>query len=339
MTQPSGLFQRPLKLVAAGLLVIAPLLRAQTTADAALDRNLNVRFANGIAAVAEDRIITVDDIRREISPLVPELQRTSANEQQFDMRLEALQDDVIQQLIDRVLIVKDFYSDEKRQIPPSFVDNAVDENIINEFEGDRSKFLSYLRERGITTSEYRREVEEDIIYSYMRGQKRKSATIVSPVQVQAYYDENKDDFFQEDAVHMRMIHFQRNGASDAALLQRCARVRARLDIGHSFEDVAKDMSDDARAARGGDWGWQNRSDLKADFSEPLFALKAGETTEPIILPEGAYILHADDRRYAGIQPINEVREQIEGVLIQRMARNAQEEWLERLRRTHFFRLY
>lgn len=321
-----------------GVLALGSSLFAQSAS--APDDNLNLRFTNGIAAVAEGKIITVDDIRREIAPMIPELQRSSRNEQEFNQRLEALQDDTIQNLVDRVLIVKDFYSDEKRRIPASYVDNAVDESIINEFEGDRSKFLAYLRSRGLTLRDHRQEVEEDIIYQYMRGQKRKSATIVSPVQVHTFYEENKENFFQEDSVQLRLIQFTRkDGRTDRDLLNLAAQVQARLDVGHKFEDIAKEMSEDARRSRGGDWGWLNRSGLKPEFSDPLFKMEPGKATDPILLPEGCYILFAQDRKYAGIMPIDEVREQIERILIQRESREAQERWLERLRRNSFVKLY
>src|SRR5262245_23853513 len=68
--------------------------------------NLNLRYANGIVAIAEDKVITVDDVRREIGPLIGEVQKKVRNEQEFNEQLEALQNDVIQNLIDRVLIVK-----------------------------------------------------------------------------------------------------------------------------------------------------------------------------------------------------------------------------------------
>ena len=305
-----------------------------------VDENLNLRFANGIAAIAESKVITVDDIRREIAPLIPQLQRESRNEQEFNQRIEALQDDIIQNLIDRVLIVKEFYSDEKRRIPASFVDNAVAENIITQFDGDRSKFLSYLRSRGLTQRDYRREVEEDIIYSYMRGQQRKSQSVVSPVQVETFYNENKERFFQEDGVNLRLIQFTRQeGTTDNELRQKANAVRARLAAGEKFDAIARDVSEDSRRARGGEWGWQKKSDLKPEFSEPLFALGAGEATGAIVLPEGAFVLFAEDRRYAGIQPINEVRDDIERILIQQMARSAQERWLERLRRNGYVKLF
>lgn len=324
-----------------GLLALGTFAHAQDQSDEELDRQLNLRFANGIAAIAEGKVITVDDIRREIAPLVPQLQREARNEQEFNQKLEALQDDVIQQLVDRVLIVKDFYSDEKRRIPESFVDNAVAENLITQFEGDRSKFLAYLRSRGLTRLDYRREVEEDIIYQYMRGQMRRSANVVSPVRVETYYNENKDRFYQEDAVHLRLIQLtSKEGETPEQLMQEANQVKARLAAGETFEDIARDLSDDSRRARGGDWGWQKRSDLKPEFSEPLFALEEGQATDPIKMgDQGIFILFADDRRYAGIQPLEEVREQIEGILNQQMTRQAQERWLERLRRNGYVKLY
>ena len=320
-----------------GVLALAAPLGAQTRPA---EDNLDLRFANGIAAIAESKVITVEDIRREIAPLVQQLQREARNEQEFNQKLEALQEDVIQNLIDRVLIVKEFYSDEKRRIPASFVDNAVSENIITRFDGDRSKFLAYLRSRGLTQREYRREVEEDIIYSYMRGQQRRSQSVVSPVKVETFYSENKERFFQEDGVHLRLIQFSRkDGITDDGLRQKAAAVQARLSAGESFEKIAQDVSDDSRRARGGDWGWQKKSDLKPEFSDPLFELKAGEATDAIILPEGAYVLFAEERRYAGIQPIDEVRDDIERILIQQMTRQSQERWLERLRRNGYVKLF
>lgn len=296
---------------------------------------LDLRFANGIAAIVEGKVITVEDIRREISPLVPQVQRESRNEQEFNQKLEALQDDIIQNLIDRELIVKEFRKDEKKKIPESYVDNQIAETQIEQFEGDRSKFLAFLRSRGKTLREYRKEVEEDIIYGYMRQQQRKSQSTVSPVKIEAFYNENKERFFQEDEVHLRLIQFTRGTLTDAELKAKADATYERLKAGEKFEDIAREVSQDSRKIKGGDWGPQKKSDLKSEFSEPLFALKKGEFTEPILTPEGAFLLYAEDRKYAGIQPIDQVRAQIESILVSQSARQSQERWLERLRRNGY----
>lgn len=298
--------------------------------------NLNLRYANGIAAIVEDRIITVDDIRREIGPLVPEIQRQARSEKEFNEKLEALQEDVIQNLIDRVLIVKEFYKDEKRQVPASYIDNEVAETIITQFDGDRSKYLAYLRERGISQRDYRKEREEDMIYGYMQSQQRKSASTVSPVKIEAFYNEHKEQFNQEDSVKLRLIQVSRNaGDTDETLRSRSQIIISELNAGSDFGDVARKYSQDSRKGKGGDWGWQRRSDLRKEFSDVIFALEKGKFSDPVIMPEGAFILFAEDRKYAGILPIDEVRPEIERMLIQQGSRQATERWLEKLRRNAY----
>jgi len=318
---------------AAGLSV--PMWGQSAAPEAAPVDNLDLRFANGIAAIVEGKVITVDDIRRDIAPMVASIRNESRNEQEFNQKLEAAQDEIIQQIIDRELIVKEFRKDEKKRIPGSYVDNEVAEMQITQFDGDRSKFLAHLRSRGMTLREYRREIEENIIYGYMRQQQRKSQSTVSPVKIEAFYNENKDRFFQEDEAQLRLIQFTRAGQSDAELKARALEVYERLKAGEKFEDLAREVSQDSRKTKGGDWGWQKKSDLKAEFSDPLFALKKGEFTEPILTPEGAFLLYVEDRKYAGIQPIDQVREQIERILITQSSRQAQERWLERLRRNGY----
>jgi len=306
---------------------------AQTSAP---QDNLNLRYANGIAAIAEDHIITVDDIRREVSPLIPEIQRQSRSEKEFNEKVESLQEDVIQNLIDRVLIVKDFYKDEKRHVPDSYIDNQIAETIINQFDGDRSKYLAYLRSRGISQKDYRKEQEEDMIYGYMKQQQAKSASTVSPVKIEAYYKENKDRFYQEDSVHLRLIQIARGpDDTDDTLRTRANDVIAQLNAGTDFGDLARKYSQDSRKGKGGDWGWQRRSDLRKEFSDVIFTLEKGQHSDALVMPEGAFVLFAEDRKHAGSQSLDEVRPEIERALVQQGSRQATERWLEKLRRNAY----
>jgi peptidyl-prolyl cis-trans isomerase SurA len=322
-------FRAPfLSLLAASMAGIA---QAQAPAD-----NLNLRYANGIVAIAEDKVITVDDVRREIGPLVSEIQRQSRSEQEFNEKLEALQNDVIQNLIDRVLIVKEFYKDEKRRVPASYIDNQLSETIITQFENDRSKFLAYLRTRGISQKEYRRELEEDMIYNYMRQQQAKSGSTVSPVRIEDFYNENKERFNQEDQVQLRLIQIARTPEdTDDTLRAKAQAVVTELESGADFGDLARKYSQDSRKSRGGDWGWQRRSDLRKEFSDVIFTLNKGQHSEPLITPEGAFLFLAEDRKHAGTLPIDEVRPDIERALVQQGSRRATERWLEKLRRNAY----
>ena len=103
------------------LVATATLARAQSAPGG----DLNQRFANGIVAVAEDKIITVADVNREVYPLIPQIQREAKSDAELNQKIEQLQDSVIQDLIDRVLIIKEFRKkkdgDNERRIPDSYM--------------------------------------------------------------------------------------------------------------------------------------------------------------------------------------------------------------------------
>jgi peptidyl-prolyl cis-trans isomerase SurA len=302
--------------------------------------NLNLRYADGIVAIVEEKVITVDDVRHEIQPLVAQLQKEARNEQEFNQRLEQLQDSVIQQLIDKVLIIKAFRKhkegEDEKQIPASFIDNRIAGMLSDQFDNDRSKFLAYLRSRGMTMREYRKDIEEDIIYHYMRQQQEKSVSIVSPVKIDQFYKENKDQFYQEDSIHLRLIQLNKTDTESAeGLRARAQAIITRFNAGEKFEDLAKELSEDTKRSKGGDWGWMKRTDLKPEFADPIFVLKKNNVTDAIMTPDGCFVLFVEDRKYAGIQPLDQVREQIEHILMTQTTQTDTEHWLERLRRTGY----
>ena len=302
--------------------------------------NLNLRYADGIVAIVEEKVITVDDVRHEIQPLVAQLQKEARNEQEFNQRLEQLQDSVIQQLIDKVLIIKAFRKhkegEDEKQIPASFIDNRIAGMLSDQFDNDRSKFLAYLRSRGMTMREYRKDIEEDIIYHYMRQQQEKSVSIVSPVKIEQFYKENKDQFYQEDSIHLRLIQLNKTDTeSTEGLRARAQAIITRFNAGEKFEDLAKELSEDTKRSKGGDWGWMKRTDLKPEFADPIFVLKKNNVTDAIMTPDGCFVLFVEDRKYAGIQPLDQVREQIEHILMTQTTQTDTEHWLERLRRTGY----
>lgn len=297
------------------------------------------QVANGIAAIVEDRIITLDEVHREISLLIPQLQRDARNEAEFQQQLRALWDEVVHSLVDRVLIVKHFKS-QGYSIPRSYLEGELKELIRQDFDGDRSAFLRYLSNQGISVRDFRKDLEERIIVQYMRGQMRRSESIVSPERMERFYEEKKHTFYQDEAVHLRIIQLTSlTNESEDILLQTAETIERRLAEGESFAELARRYSQDRRRRDGGSWGWIKTDELREDWMEIIQKLEPGQASGPIHGREGIFILYIEDRREAGIQPIHEVRDQIETILASQMAREAQARWLERLRRNAYVRFY
>jgi peptidyl-prolyl cis-trans isomerase SurA len=326
------------------LLILLPLISVFSSLSAQTEKTesapIGARFANGIVAIVEERIITVGDVQRAVQPLLPQIRSESRSEAEFRQKLEEIEDTLIQDLADEVLIIKDFYSEENRRIPPYFVDNAINERLIKEFDNDRGKFHTYLRAIGKNAREYRNIVEEEMIVGWMRQEMRKSESIVSPVKIEAFYEANKDRFYQGDGVHLRLIQLAKVAdESDSVLMQTANNIIKQLEEGADFAKLAEQHSQNSTRKKGGDMGWQDRSDLQEQLAESAFQLEAGEFSQPIKVGEDIFILLVEEKRSAGIRPISTVRPQIERHLLSQMAKKAEESWLQRLRRNAYIRYF
>ena len=76
-----------------------------------------------------------------------------------------------------------------------------------------------------------------------------------------------------------------------------------------------------------------------EFSDVALQSQEGRGHQPIITQDGCFLLYVEDRKYAGIQPLDEVRDEIERILAQQMTRQSQEHWLERLRRNGYVKMF
>ncbi len=301
---------------------------------------LKARYANGIAAIAEERIFTAEDVRRQIMPYIDQIQVDSQGDPvKFAQLLDEAEDQIIQTMTDNVLIVKQFYED-KGQIPSSYVRNEVNERIISQFDDDRSKFLAYLQEIGKTPEEYDQEIREEMIVGFMRQKMTKSESFVSPVRVEEFYNQNKEQFFEPEAVHLRLIILAKLTDEDLGLLEQTAdEIVKQLDNGIDFAELAKKHSQDSKKDKGGDWGWVLRKELIPKLGDIAFKLGVGEHSPPVKLNNKIFILFAEDRRDDGYVPLTEVRDSIASMLVSQMAEEAQNRQLTRLRRDGYVRRF
>ena len=296
-------------------------------------------FLQGIACEVEDQIITFEDLRREMAPLIPRIRESTRTRKDFNDKMENLYREVLQNLVDRVLIVAEFNKKEFN-IPQSYVENEFDRMLKEDFDGDRAKMHEYLSSQGKNIREFRRDLRERIIVSVMRGEKRRSLSQVSPERIARFYDEHKLEFYEDESVKLRIIMLKPMADENTDLMrQHIDKVMAELDSGRPFAQVATEFSQDSRKDRGGDWGWIKRPDLKDELSAVAFNLKKGEHSQPIYVDRQIFILYAEDFQDEGIQPLSEVRGRIEEILGNQLIKQTQRQWLERLRKNGYVRYY
>lgn len=296
-------------------------------------------LGNGIAAIVEGEIITIQQLRKELEPILPRLQVEAKNEKDFAQRVDTLTYEILQTMIDRILIVN-AGKEKGILIPDSYIDKEYDKALEQDFGGNRAQFLEYLKMQGLTPREYRKIIYDRVVINIMRQENRKSESEVSPERIEAFYIANKARFYQSEAIHLRQIILTPSqGAGSTELQARVSEIMEKLQQGARFSDLAREYGQDAVSRRGGDWGWIERKDIRAELSEVAFSLEAGQYSQPIQLTNAVFILYAEAVRKEMIQPIAQARDRIERQLSDQIARENQEKWLQSLRDRAFVRYF
>ncbi len=122
----------------------------------------------------------------------------------------------------------------------------------------------------------------------------------------------------------------KEGASDADLRARIARIRERIASGEDFAELARVNSEDGTAARGGDLGWIGPGDTVPEFERAMNSLKEGELSQPIQTPFGWHIVQVQERRN---EEMSEDRRKLAArqTVRARKADEAYQDWLRQAR--------
>ncbi len=124
-----------------------------------------------------------------------------------------------------------------------------------------------------------------------------------PYEEQQKYYRDHGDQFQQAKVRVIKVSFSSGQVksdikvrTEAEAKARIEEIRKQLTAGEDFGKLAKETSDDKESAvKGGEWGIIKRSSgLPDDVLKAIFALKAGELSQPIKQPNGFYLLKVDE---------------------------------------------
>lgn len=174
---------------------------------------------------------------------------------------------------------------------------------------------------------------------------------VTEEEISAWYEDRPERFRTEESADFRYIEINReNAAADIELSdgeleeyyasvaelyrrpeERRARhilitaeedeeaaetlatsLKARVDAGEPFRDLARQYSKDTGSAgEGGDLGWVTRGQLAEPVEEAIFAMGEGEVRGPVESEFGFHVIRLDEIREAQTPPLEEVRAEVE----------------------------
>ena len=122
----------------------------------------------------------------------------------------------------------------------------------------------------------------------------------------------------------------------AAALEKSRGIIARLDAGDSFEELAKELSDDpGSAASGGDLGFFGRGVMDPEFESAVFGLQQGARSQPVRSAFGYHVIELVDIKPEVAIPLDDVRDELTDQLLAEERSNLFYEQSETLSSTAF----
>lgn len=174
-----------------------------------------------------------------------------------------------------------------------------------------------------------------IAESYLETVAKASEDYPTAAELQAVYDARKAQLVIPKQVQLAQIYIAASKADRDAAMKGKAKIDAidqkLRQASADFAAVARAESDEKETgARGGEVGWLREESLQPEIRQQVNGLKKGESSKPVQLEDGWYIVKALDVKEARTATLEEVREQLKQAMRVERARQNREAYLAKL---------
>ncbi|MDR2603116.1 MAG: peptidyl-prolyl cis-trans isomerase [Puniceicoccales bacterium] len=292
-------------------------------------------YANDIAAIVNNEIVTMTRLMREVAYFIPEIQKISKSQTDFQKKIREYQEFVLNAYIERILIVGDFKS-KGGQISDHYENKEYEAYIHDRFNDDRTAFAQYLRANGQSVREFKKDIRESAIVGYVLAEVQKSKSEVSPTKIKEYYNEHIQNFIVDRQIFVKKISFSRKNYTDEQLQAKLSNLKYAIESGDKVHTIIKTFSDSPKSC---DIGWVCVDDMIPEFADALRRLGIGEYTVPIFLDNMVYVLFVADEKPAKKFTLDEESSDIENILGAKYQKEAKEHYIKKLKEKAYIKIF
>jgi peptidyl-prolyl cis-trans isomerase SurA len=295
------------------------------------------QLVDRVIAVVNDEVITQSEFDIVFRPIYEQIKSAYQGEdlqrQVHDVRLKLLN-----QLIEDRLVYQ-----EAKEAGIEILDSEIREEV-EKFKKQFPDEDTYQREIdriGLSQEDLEQQFRERLSISRLHQYVIRSKVIVSPTEVQQYFEEHKDTFVQKDEIDAWSITIQKSddavlkGIKDEDAFARAESIREQLSQGADFEELAKAHSEDAGAANGGHVGFVQEGNFLAGIDEVIFSLPENSYSEVLETERGYHVFKVGERKAGKVLSFEEAREKIRDFLFMGKAHKRFTGWMEELKQKSY----
>ena len=290
---------------------------------------------NGIAAKVNGRVITKNQVSFMLAPVYAQLvTQFPRRGPQFEAKFKEAKAGIVQELIDRQIILDEF-KQLGAFIKPNLIDDEIKRQMRELFNGDEVKFREELKRSRLTMEGYRAMTKEKMVVQAMRAKQFADAPPPLPNEIQNEYNEIKPTLrdMSKDVISFQKIFIpasdpQNPLATPEAQLEIAEGLAKQLADGKDFAELAKAKSQDAYAEQGGLQENVPRMDLSPEFAAILFEAQVGKIVGPLLDRQGFTIVKPIKIVLGPSPPLNDkIREMMEERVRRKKTSEQYERWI------------
>lgn len=280
-----------------------------------------------VYATVGDEKITKADMDEEMKATIDQLKQQYgddyANNEKIKDQLKQMKVQYLNAMVNEKLMLKNAESvgvtptdDELNE----YADKQIEQ--LKQAYPDDAQLQQVLEANGFTEDSYKDYAKKQ--YKLQKVQEAITADVeVTDDDAKAYYDENKDSQYTvgagANAAHILIAEKGSDGNIDFdASLAKANEVKAKLDAGADFAQLASEYGTDGTKDKGGDLGFvaYNQANYDQDFLAGFKQLSEGQISDPIKSQFGYHIIKATGIKDEVVTPFDDVKEQIKSQLSQ-----------------------
>lgn len=285
-----------------------------------------------IAIVVNNEMITQSDIDRLLGPVYSRY-RTIYQGDELIKKLEEARQKIMEDMIEEKLIL----SEAKRlkvEVDERDIDARVEE--MKERVGSKEGFEKALLEQRIAIKDLRARYREQLMVRRLIDQKIGSKVVITPVEINDYYNSHIREFVMPEEVKLRNILIKEKPEFSAQKAHSLAEnIVKRLQNKDDFANLARTYSDGPNAQDGGLMGYVKKGDLLPEIEDVVFNLKEGENSDVMQSPLGYHIFKVEEKRPSQMLALSEVRHEVEQLIFRDKVKEKISEWVKDLKKNAY----
>ncbi len=153
-------------------------------------------------------------------------------------------------------------------------------------------FEENLKKEGMTLSDYRKMMKEQIIIGRTVNSIVRGKILISDAEINSYITSHPEIACDEEGYYVSQI-FVKNSDNQEEVKAKLNTIIKKLAEGESFSKVASQYSEDASAKTGGAIGLIKKSEIPKELAELFSKMQVGQISEPLMTATGIYLFKLD----------------------------------------------